>query len=109
MLASGGNPPTELVTWMALVGRHVRTSLAPPPLSEASLREVRVPVAIVSGEADVFLPLDALRRGAERLLPEATIRGIVGVGHLLPHERAEVLLETVASVDSGRSCKSEGQ
>ncbi|QRK12553.1 alpha/beta hydrolase [Archangium violaceum] len=101
MLAPGGNPPATLVTWMALVGRHVRTSLAPPPLSEAALREVRVPVAIVSGEADVFLPPEALRRGAARL-PGATFRGIAGAGHLLPHERAEALLETVTAVERGR-------
>ncbi|HSP80673.1 MAG TPA: alpha/beta hydrolase, partial [Myxococcaceae bacterium] len=102
MLAPGSCPPAELVTWMTLVGRHVRTSLAPPPLPEAALREVRVPVAIVSGEADVFLPPETLRRGAERL-PGVTFRGIAGAGHLLPHERAEVLLETLASVGPVRS------
>jgi hypothetical protein len=32
MAGPGAELPAELVTWTALVGRHVRTSLAPPPL-----------------------------------------------------------------------------
>jgi hypothetical protein len=48
MADPGADLPVELVTWIALVGRHVRTSLAPPPLPAAALAEV--PVSRLAGD-----------------------------------------------------------
>ena len=56
MAGPDGDLPAELVTWMSLVGRHVRTSLAPRPLPTASLAEVRCPVRLVTGRHDPFFP-----------------------------------------------------
>ena len=57
MHGAGRQPSAELVTWMTLLARSCRSSLAPAPLSEGTLsRARRVTNVVATGEHDVFLP-----------------------------------------------------
>jgi len=67
MLAPGHRPGAELVDWMTLVARHVRSSRAP---ESVTLPVPRIPRLAISGEHDVFLP-------PRRLGP--TVRRALGV------------------------------
>lgn len=88
MMAPGGEPDDELVEWMALVGRHVRSSMAPPALADAALARLeRIGIDILCGEHDVFLPPEKLRAAASRRLGNASFSIVRAAGHLLPHER----------------------
>lgn len=94
MMAPGNEPEPELVAWMALVGRHVRSSLAPPPLDDAtSSRLAAVPIDVLCGAHDVFLPPGKLRPAVERRLGGASFEVVPGAGHLLPHERPDAVAE----------------
>lgn len=93
MMAPNGTPDPTLTEWMTLVGRHVRTSLAPAPLPTAELRRLyRTPVAVLSGRHDAFLPPSRLERSTRRRLAPANFEIIEGAGHLLPHERSDAVL-----------------
>lgn len=96
MLAPRATPTHLLVEWMALVGRHVRTSLAPAPLSSRDLERVRdVRVDVLVGRHDIFLPQARLERAIARRLPSAPLEVVDGAGHLLPHERPDAILRRV--------------
>lgn len=110
MMARGGEPDPELVEWMTLVGRHVRGSLAPPPLDEAAAsRLADVPIDVLSGEHDVFLPPAKLRRAVEQRLDAATFEIVPGSGHLLPHERPEALADLVRRPNRPDRSADDGQ
>lgn len=96
MLAPGHHPSRELVEWMTLVGRHVRSSLAPPPLPRRDLRGIdSTRTTIVTGRHDLFLPPARLERAAARALPEAGFEVVEDAGHLLPHERPDSIVAAV--------------
>lgn len=96
MMAPGAVPDLDLVRWMSLVGRHVRTSLAPSPLPDPVVARLRCRhVHVLSGRSDPFLPPDRLRRAVRRRLPGASFEPVDGAGHLLPHEQPEVVLHHV--------------
>jgi pimeloyl-ACP methyl ester carboxylesterase len=93
MMAPGAVPEHDLVTWMALVGQHVRTSLAPGPIAPQDLRRIQgTPIRVVSGRHDAFLPPNRLRRAGARRLPAADLEVVPDAGHLLPHERPDAVL-----------------
>jgi pimeloyl-ACP methyl ester carboxylesterase len=93
MMAPGADPDPELVDWMALVGTHVRSSLAPPRLDAAATRRLgRVQIDVLSGEHDVFLPPKKLRRAVDRRLDVDSFAVVAGAGHLLPHERPDAIV-----------------
>ena len=90
MHGPGFSPRTELVDWMTLLARHVRSSADPGRVAPTDARAATPTTAAISGDADVFLP-------PRRLAP--AVRGIglelitvAGGGHLLaeesPHEVA---------------------
>jgi len=84
------------IEWMTLVARHVRSSLAPPPLPDEVLAQVKVPVLLVAGERDLFLPGEALRAAARQRLPTLHDAIVVpGAGHSLPHDRPGVVAEAI--------------
>jgi pimeloyl-ACP methyl ester carboxylesterase len=87
--------PAELVTWTALVGRHVRTSLAPSPLSSAALAEVRCPVWLVAGRHDPFLPPQRLTDALTRLGGPTAAVVVDKAGHLVPEEAPHEVLRAV--------------
>lgn len=96
MMGPGSDPDAVLVAWMALVGRHVRSSLAPPALDEAALgRAAAVPIDVLCGEHDVFLPPARLRRAVARRLEGASFHVVAGAGHLVPHERPDAVVEVL--------------
>ena len=97
MLAPGSSVPPELAEWMTLVGRHVRTSLAPSPLDPRSLRAVKVPVVVASGVHDTFVPARRLAR-AVRKLPNARLELIGGAGHLMPFEKPNAVVAAIRSL-----------
>ena len=98
LLAPGRPPPQQLVDWYTLVARHTRTTLAPPVLPAALLsRRRNVPRVVATGEHDVFLPPERLRRPAARGLG-ASVRVIPDAGHLVTDEHPDRLAELVAEL-----------
>lgn len=93
----------QLVEWMAMVPRHLRTSLAPAPLPNQVLtRWQNTPCRVVLGEHDRFFPAARLVPPAQRLLGAETAV-VTGAGHLLthtaPHAVAEVLTDLNRVID----------
>ncbi len=95
MTGPGGDLPAELVTWMALVGRHVRMSLAPPPLPTAALAEVRCPVRLVTGRHDPFFPARRLTEALTKLGGPTAATVVDTAGHLLMEEAPHEVLRAV--------------
>lgn len=95
MAGPGGDLPAELVTWMALVGRHVRTSLAPPPLPTAALAEVHCPVQLVAGRHDPFFPARRLSEALTKLGGPTAATVVDTAGHLVMEEAPHEVLRAV--------------
>lgn len=87
LMSQPGQDVEDLVDWMTVVARHVRTSLAPPPLPAHVLREVTRPVLVLAGERDPFLPGHRLAEAARQRLPASQAIVIPGGSHLLPHDQ----------------------
>ena len=82
MHGPGFNPRPELVEWMTLVARHVRSSADP---GRAVPTEPGLPTTAVSGEHDVFLPPERLRPALQQALG-VELLVVPGGGHLLAEE-----------------------
>jgi pimeloyl-ACP methyl ester carboxylesterase len=95
MAAPGADLPAELASWMALVARHVRTSLAPPPLPKAALAEVRCPVWLVTGRHDPFLSAQRLAETLTRIGGPTAATVVETAGHLMPEEAPHEVLRAV--------------
>ena len=95
-LSEPGQELELLVDWMSEVGRHVRISLAPQPLSDRALRQVTCPILVVAGEQDPFLPGRLVARAANRRLSTATTVVISG-RHLLPHDEPRQVLDQLSA------------
>ncbi|TDC96416.1 alpha/beta hydrolase [Saccharopolyspora aridisoli] len=92
MHAPGNSPRAELVDWMTLVARHVRTSLdpnaAPPPTRT-------VDRVIVAGEHDRYYPPRALADRVRDVLGQE-LTAFPRSGHLLIDERPEAIADLLA-------------
>ncbi|MFV2098569.1 alpha/beta fold hydrolase [Micromonospora sp. LOL_014] len=98
MHGPGEHPSPVLTDWMTLVARECRSSLAPLPLPVATLqRAAGVPMAVATGERDVFLPPSRLRRAVSRSLG-VDMEVLPGAGHLVPDEHPEQVLSLVDEV-----------
>lgn len=86
--------PPHLVDWMVLVGRHARPRLITGRLPDDAVHRVEVPVTVVAGTHDPFLPRLAWRRATDRLAG-ARVEIVDGAGHLLPHERPDAVATAV--------------
>jgi pimeloyl-ACP methyl ester carboxylesterase len=95
MAGPGAHLPAELATWIALVGRHVRTTLAPPPLPTAALVEVKCPVRLVAGRHDPFLPAQRLTESLTRFGGPTAATVVETAGHLVPEEAPQEVLRAV--------------
>jgi pimeloyl-ACP methyl ester carboxylesterase len=101
MAAPGAHLRADLATWTALVARHVRTSLAPPPLPAAALAEVHCPVRLVAGRHDPFLPAQRLMEVLKRFGGPTAATVVETAGHLVPEEAPHEVLNTVQAVARG--------
>jgi pimeloyl-ACP methyl ester carboxylesterase len=94
MVGPVGRVPPHLIDWTVLVGRHVRPTPPVAALPDAVLRGVDVPVTVVSGTQDTYLPPEALREASDRLA-NVRLEMVTGAGHLLPHERPDSVVTAV--------------
>lgn len=94
MMAGGATVPEYLVEWMTLVAQHVKTTLAPPALPPMRLKQIDVPVRIMSGETDIFLPQRRLRWGAKKI-KDVHISWVENAGHLMPLEHPDVVVRAL--------------
>jgi pimeloyl-ACP methyl ester carboxylesterase len=101
MAGPAADLPAELATWIALVGRHVRTSLGPPPLPAAALAQVRCPVHLLAGRHDPFLPAEGLIEVLTRLGGPTATTVVETAGHLVPEEAPYEVLRAVQVVAAG--------
>ena len=62
---------------------------------DEDLARVEAPVYFVWGELDHVVPVDIARRARALVRAPSTVRVVEGVGHLLPLEAPEVLVEVV--------------
>lgn len=62
---------------------------------DEDLARVKAPVYFVWGELDDEVPLDVAQRARSLLRTTSTVRVVEGVGHLLPLEAPDVLVEVV--------------
>jgi pimeloyl-ACP methyl ester carboxylesterase len=87
-------------TWRSFVTEQ-RALLAETPSLEARLSSVRVPTAVVAGRRDRLVPP---RASAELVgaIPGAELVWVPGVGHLVPQEAPDVLVEIVRRYASRR-------
>jgi pimeloyl-ACP methyl ester carboxylesterase len=66
-----------------------------PPDSCCWTRLADVPVDVLVGEHDVFLPPATLERAVTRRLAGASFGVVPRAGHLLPHERPGAIVEVL--------------
>ena len=98
MHARGRAPSSEHVEWMTLVGRHVRTSLAPSPLPPAVLdRWQDTPRAVLCGDQDCFLPVPPLAAAARTKLG-VDLDVVKEAGHLTPEDQPERVAGAVSAL-----------
>ncbi|MGH2932608.1 MAG: alpha/beta fold hydrolase [Gaiellaceae bacterium] len=95
MTGPGADLPAELAHWTSLVGRHVRTSLAPSPLPPAALGEVRWRVWLVAGRHDPFLPAQRLTDALTRFGGPTAAVVVDTAGHLVPEEAPHEVVRAV--------------
>ncbi|PRX97772.1 alpha/beta fold hydrolase [Allonocardiopsis opalescens] len=87
--------------WMQLVARHCRTTLAPAPLPDASVRAWDgTPRAVATGDHDGFFPPERLIGPARRLLGVG-VRTLPAAGHLALYERPGAVAALLAELDHG--------
>lgn len=84
-------PPTALVEWLRLVGRHVAMSTTPPPHPELAHRWRGTPVTVAVGEHDPLFGDGRLVRPVRQSL-HARLVTVADAGMLLLQERPEAIL-----------------
>lgn len=94
MTERGFQSPDHLIDWMTLVARHTRTTLIPPPLPPSRLKEIEIPVRILVGEHDTFLPPRRLRWAVKKMR-DVSVAWVENSGHLLPIEHPDVVVNAV--------------
>jgi pimeloyl-ACP methyl ester carboxylesterase len=62
----------------------------------AALPRIRVPALVVQGELDVVVPMEGVRRAAAEI-PDANLVVLEGIGHIVPTEAPEALVEQIRS------------
>ncbi|HWC39214.1 MAG TPA: alpha/beta hydrolase [Acidimicrobiales bacterium] len=87
-------------TWRSFVTEQ-RALLAETPSLEARLSSVTVPTAVVAGRRDRLVPPRASAELAAAI-PGAELVWVAGVGHLVPQEAPDVVVEIVRRYASGR-------
>ena len=102
MLGSTGSPltPAQLARYRTLCARpaHVHAALTmmarwdlPALYRRLEATPLAMPITLIAGTHDRWIPIGALRQAVRRYLPAAELREMAG-GHLLPEENAEGVL-----------------
>ncbi len=91
MHGPGHGPRPELVDWMTLIARHVRSSADP---GGAAVPHGEVERSVVVGQHDVFLPADALAPTVRQTLG-VTLGVIASAGHLVIDEYPDEIADLV--------------
>lgn len=87
-VAPDHEPPAHLVEWMALMAKHCRSTLAPPPLpKDLVASQCARPCVAATGQHDRFLPPARLAPAVQRYGVSLTV--LPGVGHLACEERPQ--------------------
>jgi pimeloyl-ACP methyl ester carboxylesterase len=60
--------------------------------------EIKVPVAIIAGDADRVVYTDIHSRGIAAQLPHATLTVLPGVGHMIPYAATDLVVQAVDEV-----------
>lgn len=92
-------PVHPFASWMTMVGKYCKTSLAPGPLPTESLLTWRKKnVTVATGSDDVFFSPARLHGPARRFL-DADVDVVEGAGHLVPYEFSERVRDLVTRAD----------
>jgi pimeloyl-ACP methyl ester carboxylesterase len=84
MVYGGTSIPYELMDHIRLISDQFLPRKAVIPLfSNAELRRLEMPLVLYAGEQDTLLPSQKVVERLERLLPQAKIHLLPGVGHVL--------------------------
>jgi pimeloyl-ACP methyl ester carboxylesterase len=89
---------------MALRPSQIRASAAeaalmvPSAARAASYAELRMPVAIIAGEDDRLIDIDAQSARLHAELPQSTIRRVPGAGHMVHQTATDAVMATIAGV-----------
>ena len=62
----------------------------------AALPRIRVPALVIQGELDVVVPMEGVQRAAAEI-PDAKLVVLEGIGHIVPTEAPEALVEQIRS------------
>lgn len=79
---------------MDVPGGQTREDVSPKPIPKRVTRAIaNVPIQVLFGRHDVFLPPARLAHAIRRRIPNADFRVVEDAGHLLPHERPDLVIE----------------
>lgn len=93
-------PVHPFASWMTMVGRYCRTTLAPGPLpTESLLAWQKKNVTVATGSDDVFFSPARLHGPARRFL-DTGVDELAGAGHLAPYECSERIRDLVTRADT---------
>lgn len=93
--APGTAPPAAIARWLYLVASHCRSTLAPPPLPEETLRRrLGSPLIVAAGAHDRFLPPGRLGPMVREKLG-TDLEVIDGAGHLAGDEQPEAVADLI--------------
>lgn len=94
-MSTSRRPPSVTQTkWMTLVGRTTRSSLAPPPFSDAHLSELNdTALALASGRHDAVLPPAPMSRRSQKMWGQETVA--LNSGHLMNMDTLKYIVNAV--------------
>jgi pimeloyl-ACP methyl ester carboxylesterase len=88
-IAAGYSKQLQVIGWdEALINQLRGAAFQPDPITAEQIASIRVPVLIVWGRDDTWVPLSVGERLKE-LLPEAEFKVYPNVGHLPQEEAAD--------------------
>jgi pimeloyl-ACP methyl ester carboxylesterase len=71
--------------------------------------EIKAPVAIIAGDADRVVYTDIHSRGIYKMLPDATLTVLPGVGHMVQFAAADLVVKAVDEVAAKANAKADAK
>ena len=81
------SPPEK---YIRMVFQHFRPRLVLPVFSTGRLRELTLPLLVITGDQDELLDSRATRRRLAAAVPHAQVEVLPGVGHMLPDQSERI-------------------